>query len=128
MLYNSRSNSYKIRQGKIKQRIITISGKLLFCWPWQLHTLAINIILKSLWNVSTKQSWQWVTFYDPWPTWPITHPWPAWPQTHDSRLLTSHCHKYKYKFGLVDRGLQIVQGRQQNVKKQYEIDETWEAV
>ena len=43
-----------------------------------------------------KQSWQWVTFYDPWPTWPIcqltSDPRDPWPMTHDPWLLISHCH------------------------------------
>jgi len=39
-----------------------------------------------------KQSWQWVTFYDPWPTWPIcqltSDPRDPWPMTHDYSPVT----------------------------------------
>jgi len=48
------------------------------------------------------QRWQWVIFYDPWPTWPISQltrgPREPWPGTHDLWLTTrpthqtSHCY------------------------------------
>jgi len=35
------------------------------------------------------QSWQWVTFYDPWPTWPISQlTCDPWPVTHDYSPVT----------------------------------------
>ena len=38
------------------------------------------------------QSWRWVTFYDPWPTWPINQltrdPRDSWPMTHDYSPVT----------------------------------------
>jgi len=43
--------------------------------------------------VHTDQRWQWVTLFDPWPTWPISQltrgPRDPWPSTHDySRVMT----------------------------------------
>ena len=75
----------------------------------------------------TCQRWQWVTLFDPWPTWPISQltrdPRDPWPATHDySRVMTPdycsfksgslsesalkikhhHCHKIACSWNLVN--------------------------
>jgi len=42
----------------------------------------------------------------------LTKEWPLYVrESYTTTIATCCCYKYKYKFGLVERGLQIVQGR-----------------
>ena len=49
---------------------------------WSIHASRIT-------SMHSSQSWQWVTLYDSWPTWSVTH---------DSRLLTRHCHSVTFAY------------------------------
>jgi len=70
------------------------------CWPIVVCSDKLSLLplagreMRSGWpptgvKAYALQNGQWVTFYEPWPTWPISQlTRDPWPMTHDSRLLT----------------------------------------
>jgi len=50
---------------------------------------SVDLRSKIAYRPSSNQRWQWVTLFDPWPTWPTQICWPTRPVTRDP---LTHCH------------------------------------